>query len=84
MARTRFRSWGPGDTFRASVLTLSDRKSGERGSIKARILDASLKTAFERTWDVTVGATGKDLLPVAEDLAWDIPADFRKAISFWN
>ncbi len=82
MARTRFRSWGPGDTFRASVLTLSDRKSGERGSIKARILDASLKTAFERTWDVTVGATGKDLLPVAEDLAWDIPADLPESYFF--
>jgi hypothetical protein len=75
MARPDFFSWGPGDTFRAEVLALSDGDRPLEGArIRARVLDRALRAAAEESWALTVPAGG--IRSVGREVRWPIPRDF--------
>jgi hypothetical protein len=74
MADTNFFSWGPGDTFRASVLAVNDEQEPLAGArITARILDRRLQPVASEQWQLNVlpNAMKSD----AHEARWSIPAD---------
>jgi hypothetical protein len=70
-----FRSWGPGDTFRASVMTLSDRTFTDSARITARLLDRQMKPMVVKHWKVKVEGGQKSVPAGSNELAWAIPSD---------
>jgi beta-mannosidase len=78
MAKTPFRSFGPGETFRARIMTLTDRKTSERGVITARLLNRSMDPLFVKQWQVSIGAAETN----STEIAWDIPPDTPEGYFF--
>jgi beta-mannosidase len=81
MADTGFFSWGPGDTFRASVFALNDHAQPLKGSrISARIYDRQMRTVHEEEWLSDVPPNG--YASEARYLHWPIPADTPEGYLF--
>jgi beta-mannosidase len=81
MADTGFFSWGPGDTFHASVFALNDREQVVKGGrISARIYDQQMRVVHEDEWvnDVPPGGYASE----AHEVRWPIPADTPEAYLF--
>jgi beta-mannosidase len=81
MADTGFFSWGPGDTFKASVFALND---GERAvsdhRIQARIFDRDLHVLHEEHWLSELPANNR--ASQARDVTWPIPANTPEGYLF--
>lgn len=74
MADNGFFSWGPGDTFKASVFALNDQPHALKGGrFTSRIYDQALHVVHEDTWTNDVPANGFD--SEAHDVHWPIPAN---------
>jgi hypothetical protein len=71
MAKTPFRSFGPGERFRASVLTLTDVKTSDKGVITARLLNRQMEPVVVKHWKVALGAAETN----PPEMAWDIPSE---------
>ena len=81
MADTGFFSWGPGDTFRASVFALNDRAQILQGSrISARIYDQQMRVVHEEEWASDVPANG--YASEAREVHWPIPANTPEGYLF--
>jgi beta-mannosidase len=78
MAKTPFRSFGPGETFRASIMTLTDRKTSEKGVITARLLNRDMEPLLVKRWKVSIGAGETN----SREMAWDIPSDTPEGYFF--
>jgi beta-mannosidase len=73
MANTTWFSWGPGDTFHASVQAISDTVPISKARMEARILDRSLRTVATKIW--TVDLPGKEKPTPGRQIKWAIPRD---------
>lgn len=74
LARTYWFSWGPGDTFHATVCAVNDTaKPLDKATMSARVLDRAMKPVASQSWPVTVPAAG----PHSEtrDITWAIPVE---------
>ena len=81
MADTGFFSWGPGDTFRASVFALNDREQMLKGSrISARIYDQQMRVVHEEEWVSDAPPNG--YAGEAHDVSWPIPANTPEGYLF--
>jgi len=83
MADTGFFSWGPGDTFRASVFALNDHTEVLKGSrIRARIYDQAMQVAHEEEWtnDVLAGGYKSD----GREVRWPIPSNTPEGYLFFE
>jgi hypothetical protein len=81
MADCGFFSWGPGDTFRASVFAINDEARVCRGArITARILDQQLQKVHEDSWSTDVPASGH--AGEAHEIQWPIPANLPEGYFF--
>ena len=81
MADTGFLSWGPGDTFQASVFALNDAEKALEGArVVARILDRRMQPVHENRWTLTVPGGGYKSEP--HELTWPIPADTPESYFF--
>ncbi len=73
VADTNWFSWGPGDTFRASVWALNDAPQPLRGArITARVLDRGFREVLRKSWSLTVPGGGRRSSET--QIAWPIPA----------
>ncbi len=73
-AQTDWFTWGPGDTFGASVFALNDSRQPIRGArVKSRILDHDMAPLQVKDWTIDVPAEGFR----SEDtrISWEIPAE---------
>ncbi|MGB8011881.1 MAG: sugar-binding domain-containing protein [Terriglobales bacterium] len=83
MADTGFFSWGPGDTFRASVFALNDREQVLKGGhFSARIYDQQLRVVHEEEWASDVPANG--YASQGHDVHWPIPANTSEGYLFFE
>jgi hypothetical protein len=81
MADTGFFSWGPGDTFHASVFALNDREQGLKGGrFRARIYDQAMRVAHEDEWVSDVPPNG--YASESHEVRWPIPANTREGYLF--
>jgi beta-mannosidase len=81
MADTGFFSWGPGDTFRASVFALNDGEQVLKGShIKVRIYDQQLHVVHEEEWVSDIPPNGYP--SEGRDVHWPIPANTAEGYLF--
>lgn len=81
VADTNWFSWGPGDTFRASVWALNDAPQPLRGArITARVLDRRFGEVLKRSWEVTLPAGGRRSRET--QIAWPIPAQTPESYFF--
>jgi hypothetical protein len=81
MADTHYFSWGPGDTFNASVFALNDAPEPLAGAqISARILDSGMKPVLNDQWKLTVPANGRK--GDGHEVRWLIPADTPESYFF--
>jgi len=78
MAKTPFRSFGLGEKFRASILTLTDQKNGEKGVVTARLLDRRMEPLLVKHWKVSIGAEETN----PPEMVWDIPSDTPESYFF--
>jgi beta-mannosidase len=83
MADTGFFSWGPGDTFKASVFALND---GDRAvpdyRTQARIFDRDLRVLHEEQWQSELPANNR--ASKAHEVAWPIPANTPEGYLFFE
>lgn len=83
MADTGFFSWGPGDTFHASVFALNDREQALKGSrIRARIYDQAMHVVREDEWVCDVPPNGN--ASESHEVRWPIPAGTREGYLFFE
>jgi beta-mannosidase len=81
MADTGFFSWGPGDTFQASVFALNDREQALKGSrFSARIYDQAMHVVHEDEWVSDVAPNG--YASESHEVHWPIPASTREGYLF--
>ena len=81
MANTNYFSWGPGDTFHASVFAVNDEPEPLAGAqITARILDSGMKPVVNDQWKLTVPAIG--MKSDSHEVRWLIPADTPESYFF--
>jgi beta-mannosidase len=81
MADTGFFSWGPGDTFRASVFALNDHASVLKNAhISARIYDQGLRKAYQDQWVIDVPAN--NYASESHDLIWPIAGNMPEGYLF--
>jgi beta-mannosidase len=81
MADTNFFSWGPGDTFHASVFAVNDGQQPVAGvQIAARILDREMKPVLSEQWKLTVPPNG--MRSDGHEVRWLIPADAPEGYFF--
>lgn len=81
MADTGFFSWGPGDTFKASVFALNDgEQSIKDGCIQVRIFDQEMGIAHDEKWSAVVPPNG--LASEARVVSWPIPANTAEGYLF--
>jgi beta-mannosidase len=81
MADTGFFSWGPGDTFHASVFALNDREQVLKGGrISARIYDQHMRVVHEEEWANDVPPNG--YASEAHEVRWPIPANTPEGYLF--
>ena len=81
LADTGFFSWGPGDTFKASVFALNDARDALKGAnFSARIYDQSMHQAHEEKWTGEIPANGTP--SESRDIQWAIPADMPEGYFF--
>jgi hypothetical protein len=83
MADTGFFSWGPGDTFRASVFALNDRAEVLKGSrIRVRVYDRAMQLAYQEDWATDVPSGG--YASEGRDVHWPIPANTPEGYLFFE
>lgn len=83
MADTGFFSWGPGDTFKASVFGLNDSSQSLQGiRIRARIFDQALQVAHEDEWTAELPPNGR--ASEAHTVQWPIPANTPEGYLFFE
>jgi beta-mannosidase len=83
MADTGFFSWGPGDTFRASVFALNDRAEALKGSrIRVRVYDRAMQLAYQEDWATDVPSGG--YASEGRDVHWPIPANTPEGYLFFE
>lgn len=83
MADTGFFSWGPGDTFTASVFALNDTEQSIRGTrIRARLFDRELRVAHEQQWTVDIPPNGR--ASDSQRFSWQIPANTSEGYLFFE
>jgi beta-mannosidase len=71
MADTGFFSWGPGDTFKASIFAINDGDKSIKGSrIRARIFDQGLRVVHEEEWTSELPANGRP--SESREMQWPI------------
>jgi beta-mannosidase len=81
LADTNFFSWGPGDSFHASIFAVNDGQEPIAGAqITARILDRRLQTVAREQWQLGVLANG--MKSDAHEVHWLIPADTPESYFF--
>ncbi len=81
LADTGFFSWGPGDTFRASVFALNDSEQSLSGvNFLARIYDLKMRSVHEEKWTADVPANG--YASEKRDVSWSLPADMAEGYFF--
>lgn len=81
MADTGFFSWGPGDTFRASVFALNDREQALKGSrISARIYDQTMRVVHKDEWTSDIQPRG--FRSESHEVSWPIPANTAEGYLF--
>jgi beta-mannosidase len=81
MADTGFFSWGPGDTFRASVFALNDAPQILKGSrISARIYDQQMHVVHEEEWASDIPANGYQ--SEGREVRWQIPTNTSEGYLF--
>jgi beta-mannosidase len=81
MADTGFFSWGPGDTFRASVFAVNDRPEIlKSATITARIYDHTMRNVHEDKWNADVPASG--YISEAHQVSWAIPSETPEGYFF--
>jgi beta-mannosidase len=83
MADTGFFSWGPGDTFNASVFALNDSTQSLQGvRLRARIFDQALQVAHEDEWAADLPPNGRASEP--HGVQWPIPANTPEGYLFFE
>ncbi len=83
MADTGFFSWGPGDTFTASVFALNDHDQTLKGShFRARIYDQGMRVVHEEEWVADVPPNG--YASEAHAVRWPIPANTPEGYLFFE
>ena len=83
MADTGFFSWGPGDTFKASVFALNDREHVLKDSrINARLYDQAMRVVHEEQWASDVPANGYASEP--HEVHWPIPSSTPEGYLFFE
>jgi hypothetical protein len=81
MADTNFFTWGPGDTFHASVFAVNDGQEPLAGAqIAARVLDRGMKPVLSEQWKLTVPPNG--VRSDSHEVRWLIPADTPESYFF--
>lgn len=81
VANTNWFSWGPGDTFKASVWAINDGPVPIKGAkITARVLDPSMKQVASKSWSLTIPANG--YRSEGAEIAWPIPSDSSESCFF--
>jgi hypothetical protein len=81
MADTGFFSWGPGDTFHASVFALNDREQTLKGGrFRARIYDHAMNVVHEDEWASDVAPNG--YASESHEVRWPIPSNTREGYLF--
>lgn len=72
MADTGFFSWGPGDTFHASVFCVNDRQEPLKNTqVTARVYDQSMRQVHQEKWATDIPALG--YTSDAREIRWSIP-----------
>ncbi|HKU28610.1 MAG TPA: hypothetical protein VJQ54_24280, partial [Candidatus Sulfotelmatobacter sp.] len=81
MADTGFFSWGPGDTFSASVFALNDGDA-PLGNMQctARVFNQQLQRAESQTWKLDIPPNGRK--SEARSISWAIPPDMPESYFF--
>jgi len=83
MADTGFFSWGPGDTFRASVFALNDHDHVLKGTrIRARIYDRQMQVVHEEEWESDIPPNGYP--SEGREVHWPIPSDMPEGYLFFE
>jgi len=83
MADTGFFSWGPGDTFKASVFALNDSAQIlQAARIHARIYDQQLKVVHEEDWSSDILANG--YASEGHAVSWAIPGSTPEGYLFFE
>jgi len=83
MADTGFFSWGPGDTFKASVFALNDRDQAlKAGRFRSRIYDQQMRVVQEQEWVSDVPPNG--YASEGHDVHWPIPANTAEGYLFFE
>ncbi len=81
LADTGFFSWGPGDTFRASVFALNDKADAMKGAnFAARIYDQNLRQVHEEKWTGDLPPNG--YASGKREIEWPIPAEMPEGYFF--
>jgi beta-mannosidase len=81
MADTGFFSWGPGDTFRASVFAVNDRlEILKSATVTARIYDHTMREVHQDKWSTDVPAAG--YASATHEVTWPIPPDMSEGYFF--
>jgi beta-mannosidase len=83
MADTGFFSWGPGDTFTASVFALNDGQETIKAThIRARLFDQQIRLAHQQEWAVVIPPNGRPSEP--QHFSWPIPANTPEGYLFFE
>jgi beta-mannosidase len=83
MADTGFYSWGPGDTFKASVFALNDGENVMQGMrVRARIFDDKLEVVHEKEWTTDVPANNR--ASESHEIEWPIPSNTPEGYLFFE
>jgi beta-mannosidase len=81
MADTGFFSWGPSDTFSASVFALNDREQAlKSGRFSARLYDQQMRVVHEEEWVSDVPPNG--YASEGHEVRWPIPANTPEGYLF--
>ena len=64
------------------MTTLSDRKTGESGTVKARILDRKMQPILTKSWRTPIGGDEKTCASASREISWPIPNDTSEGYFF--